>query len=164
MAIPLFDAVARETVYAQGVPVWYNSQNSTDLGKHLWPSEKWKWAYGEVESEAQRTATTELEIVESYWKFTVFPNLRRSNDSTRTACPITIILSSSRITVSFNLIYSLSRYLGNCFQEGILRLPEFPHFIFPETGQPGPGQYQMRSVYTWQWNTLEWKSDCSGAL
>lgn len=39
----------------------------------LWKNtpEKWKWAYGEVELESQRTSTTESEIVESYWKFTV---------------------------------------------------------------------------------------------
>ena len=43
--------------------------------KRLWQSspEKWKWAYGQVEVEAQRNSTTESEIVEAYWKFTVLP-------------------------------------------------------------------------------------------
>ena len=43
------------------------------VGKVLWGErpENWKWAYGQVEVEAQRTATCEAEIVESYWKFTV---------------------------------------------------------------------------------------------
>jgi hypothetical protein len=48
-----------------------------NVAKELWGGdnpEKWKWAYGAVEVEARRTQTTEPEIVESYWKFTVlFP-------------------------------------------------------------------------------------------
>jgi len=43
----------------------------------LWEDnpEKWKWAYGAVEVEAVRSQTTESEIVESYWKFTVSSNI-----------------------------------------------------------------------------------------
>jgi hypothetical protein len=56
-------------VFKIGIPHILNSNS----GKQLWQSspEKWKWAYGQVELESQRTATTESEIVESYWKFTV---------------------------------------------------------------------------------------------
>jgi|SRR5579871_829506 len=46
---------------------------SNSIGLKIWTSSpsKWKWAYGEAELESQRTATTESEIIESYWKFTV---------------------------------------------------------------------------------------------
>ena len=47
--------------------------HADNLAKRVWrdSSERWKWAYGQVEQEAQRTTTTEAEIVDAYWKFSV---------------------------------------------------------------------------------------------
>ena len=94
-----------------------------DSGKLLWPAEKWKWAYGEVESEALRTATTESEIVESYWKFTVCPciNSTSTDHSTRMACRLTIILFLSQITVLSSQIYFPNHYRGSFLTGDILR-------------------------------------------
>ena len=47
------------------------------VGKALWGDkpETWKWAYGQAEIEAQRTTTSDLEIEEAYWRFTVLRHL-----------------------------------------------------------------------------------------
>jgi hypothetical protein len=56
-------------VFRTGLP----ATSTLTSGKRLWQytPEKWKWAYGQAELESQRTSTTDSEIVESYWKFTV---------------------------------------------------------------------------------------------
>jgi len=74
MAIPLSVSVAREAIHATSTKNGYCTEEIFLIeAKQQWKfnPEKWKWAYGEVESESQRTATCEAEIVESYWKFTV---------------------------------------------------------------------------------------------
>lgn len=60
-------------VYRIGI----NPLGSLIAGKELWKDtpERWKWSYGQVEQEARRTSTTESEIVESYWMFTVLSTL-----------------------------------------------------------------------------------------
>jgi hypothetical protein len=67
--------VARQTIYAENLQDMYSCFfiRAYLVGKMLWREtpENWKWAYGKVEMEAQRTTTCESEIVESYWKFTV---------------------------------------------------------------------------------------------